>query len=70
MLKFSVITVCFNSSRCIEKAIQSVLIQTYLNIEYIVVNGASSDGTVGTINSYINDIDVYISESDTGLYND
>lgn len=69
MLKFSIITVCFNSSTYIEKAIQSVLNQTYQNVEYVVVDGASTDGTVEIINRYADDIDAFISESDTGLYN-
>lgn len=69
MLKFSIITVCFNSSRYIEKAIQSVLNQAYQNVEYVVIDGASTDGTVEIINRYADDIDEFISESDSGLYN-
>ena len=46
-IKVSIITVCYNSEKTIEATIQSVLRQTYSDIEYIVVDGASKDGTIG-----------------------
>ena len=66
--KISVITVVFNDERNIEKTIKSVLNQTYSNIEYIVVNGASTDKTGDIINKYISGIDMYINENDKGIY--
>lgn len=69
MTKISVITVCWNCVGEIEKTIKSVLAQTYSNMEYIVVDGASKDGTLEIINRYKDSISVLISEPDSGLYN-
>jgi glycosyltransferase len=66
--KFSIITVVFNNKDNIEDAILSVLGQDYENIEYIVVDGASSDGTLRIIEKYKDRIDKFISESDKGIY--
>ena len=66
--KISVITVVYNDEVNIEKTIKSVLDQTYTNIEYIIVNGASRDKTSEIINKYISDIDIYINEKDKGIY--
>ena len=49
-IKVSVITVCFNSEKTIERTIKSVLGQTYNNIEYIIVDGASTDSTLDIVN--------------------
>lgn len=68
MLKISIITVCYNSAKTIEKTIQSVVAQTYQNIEYIIVDGVSKDGTLDIIKPYENNIHQFISESDKGLY--
>jgi glycosyltransferase involved in cell wall biosynthesis len=67
-LKITIITVCLNSQNYIEKTIQSVLSQTYPNIEYIVIDGNSSDNTLSIINKYQADIDTIISEKDGGIY--
>lgn len=56
MNKISVITVCWNCVGEIEKTLTSVLAQTYSNMEYIVVDGASKDGTLEIINKYKNHI--------------
>lgn len=64
----SVITVCYNSSSTIAQTISSVLAQDYPNIEYIIVDGDSNDGTVDIIKSYENQIDKFISEKDDGIY--
>ena len=67
-MKISIITVCFNSSKTIEKTFQSIKNQSYQNIEYIVVDGGSSDDTLKIIKNYSSCISNYISESDKGLY--
>jgi glycosyltransferase involved in cell wall biosynthesis len=67
-MKVSVITVCFNSGKTIEKTFQSVKKQSYQNIEYIVIDGGSSDDTLKIIRNYNSCISNYISESDKGLY--
>jgi glycosyltransferase involved in cell wall biosynthesis len=67
-MKVSIITVVWNNKTTIKDAIDSVLGQTYENIEYIIVDGASSDGTVEIVQSYGDKITKFISESDKGLY--
>lgn len=67
-MKVSIITVAFNSAKTIEGTIQSVLSQDYPDIEYIVVDGGSSDGTVEIIERYQNRITQWISEKDHGMY--
>ena len=67
-MKISIITVCFNSSKTIEKTFQSIKNQSYQNLEYLVVDGGSSDDTLKIIKNYSSCISNYISESDKGLY--
>lgn len=67
-MKISIITVCYNSAKTIEKTFQSVQSQTYKNIEYIVVDGMSSDPTSDIIENNKDIISKYVSESDKGLY--
>ena len=67
-MKVSVITVCYNRKATIEQSIKSVLDQDYPNIEYIVVDGNSSDGTQEIIKSYSDKITKYVSEPDRGMY--
>lgn len=67
-MKVSIITVCYNSSRTISKTIESVLGQTYNNIEYIIIDGNSSDDTIKIIKEYSNKISKWISEPDNGIY--
>ncbi|RYU86910.1 glycosyltransferase [Mucilaginibacter terrigena] len=64
----SVITIVYNNSRDIERTLLSVLNQTYGAIEYIVVDGASNDGTLEIIKRYENRIAKLISEKDKGIY--
>ncbi|MCI5151174.1 MAG: glycosyltransferase [Candidatus Electrothrix sp. MAN1_4] len=68
-MKLSVITICYNETRLIEKTIRSVLNQTFKDYQYIVIDGASTDGTIEIINKFDNKIDIFISESDKGIYN-
>ncbi|MEZ9330300.1 glycosyltransferase [Vibrio breoganii] len=64
----SVVTVSFNCVSEIERTLLSVSDQTYTELEYIVVDGGSSDGTLDIINRYRNAIDIFVSESDHGIY--
>ena len=66
--KFSIITVTYNAEKVLEDTIQSVISQTYHHIEYIIVDGASKDGTISIINRYRPHIHTVVSEPDKGLY--
>ena len=66
--KLSVITVVYNNARDIERTLLSVLNQTYFNIEYLVIDGGSVDGTLELISKYEDRIAVLISEKDEGIY--
>jgi glycosyltransferase involved in cell wall biosynthesis len=67
-LKISVITVVFNSVTTIEKTIQSVLAQSYKNVEYIIIDAQSTDGTLAIIDKYKDKIAIVLSEKDKGYY--
>mgnify|MGYP000515238369 CR=1 FL=1 len=67
-MKFSIITAIYNNKETITDAIDSVLRQTYQDIEYIIIDGASSDGTVEIIRRYGDKINKFISEPDSGIY--
>lgn len=64
----SVITVVFNNVKDIERTMLSVLNQTYPKIEYIIIDGKSTDGTVEIIEKYRERLAVFISEKDAGIY--
>lgn len=66
--RLTVVTVCRNSIEYIERAIKSVLHQSYKNIEYIIIDGSSSDGTIEVIKKYSPYISYWISEPDQGVY--
>lgn len=66
--KVSIITVCFNSAKTIRDTIESVINQTYQNIEYIIIDGGSTDGTVDIIKEYEHYIAKWVSEPDGGIY--
>jgi len=66
--QITVITVVFNGKEFIEKTIRSVINQAYSNIEYIVIDGGSTDGTVDIIRKYEHAIDYWVSEADGGIY--
>ena len=67
-MKISIITSVYNNQETIKDAIDSVLKQTYENVEYIIVDGGSSDDTVSIVESYGNMISKFISELDKGIY--
>lgn len=66
--KISIVTVCYNAVKIIEETILSVINQTYTNIEYIIIDGGSKDGTVDIIKKYNDKIAYWTSESDNGIY--
>ena len=66
--KFSIITVTFNAGKVLEDTIQSVVFQTYRNVEYIIVDGGSTDNTLEIAGKYHDRISKVISEPDKGLY--
>jgi glycosyltransferase involved in cell wall biosynthesis len=67
-MKISLITVCYNAASTIEDTLKSVAAQTHSDIEYIVVDGASTDGTLEIIKQYSHRVNHFISEPDKGLY--
>ena len=67
-MKISIITVCYHSATTLEDAIKSVLAQNYLNIEYIVIDGGSTDGTASILKKYKGRIAKIVSEPDDGIY--
>ena len=67
-MKISVITVCYNSEKTIRDTFESVLVQDYQDIEYIVIDGGSTDDTMKIIHKYSDRIDMVVSEPDNGIY--
>ncbi len=67
-IKISIITTTYNSERFFEETIQSVIQQNYPNIEYIVIDGGSTDGTINLIKKYEKHISYWVSEPDKGIY--
>ncbi len=67
-MKISVITISFNNLEDIRPTLESVVNQTYNNIEYIVIDGNSTDGTLEVIDEFSDKIDVFVSEPDNGMY--
>lgn len=67
-MKISIITVTFNSAETLEQTILSVINQSYKNIEYIVIDGNSTDATLSIIEKYKSQISKIVSEKDNGLY--
>ncbi|WP_373275032.1 glycosyltransferase family 2 protein [Parapedobacter tibetensis] len=66
--KLTVITIVYNNVSNIERTIQSIINQTYPHIEYIVVDGGSTDGTLAIISRYADHISRWVSEPDNGIY--
>jgi glycosyltransferase len=67
-MKITIITVTYNSSNFLEDCIQSVIQQDYQDIEYIIIDGGSTDGTLSIIKKYEPHISKWISEKDEGMY--
>ena len=67
-LKATIITVCLNSEKFIDRCIRSVLYQTYKNTEYIIIDGGSTDSTLQIISKYKKYITNYVSQPDKGIY--
>lgn len=66
--KISIITVTYNASAVVEKTIRSVVSQTYGDLEYVIVDGASKDDTLSVVDRWREHIDILVSEPDKGLY--
>lgn len=66
--KVTVVTISYNADDSIERTILSVLSQTYPNVEYLIIDGGSEDKTMEIVGKYETDIDVIISEKDSGIY--
>lgn len=67
-MKVSIVTVCKNSEKTIERTMQAVIAQTYPDIEYIIIDGQSDDGTMAVIDRYRERIATVVSEPDDGIY--
>lgn len=67
-MKYTVITVCYNNKIGLEGTIKSVIHQTYKDFEYIIIDGASTDGSIDIIKKYSNHISHWVSEPDKGVY--
>lgn len=65
---FSIITICYNAEKEIEKTVQSVVNQSYKQIEYIIIDGNSTDATLQVLDGYKSHIQKMVSEPDKGLY--
>jgi glycosyltransferase involved in cell wall biosynthesis len=68
VIKISVVTAVFNRQQTIDQAIDSVLSQSHPAVESLVIDGASTDGTLAMLESYCSRLDVFISEPDLGIY--
>ncbi|NIM10380.1 MAG: glycosyltransferase [Candidatus Aminicenantes bacterium] len=68
MKKITIVTVVYNGAKHLEQAIRSIINQTYDNIEYIVIDGGSTDGTLDIIQHYEDHIAYWVSEPDNGIY--
>ena len=68
-MRYTIITVNYNNITGLEKTILSVINQNFKDYEFIIIDGGSNDGSIDIINNYIDKIDYWISEKDTGVYN-
>lgn len=68
-VKFSIITINYNNKEGLRKTIESVINQSSKDVEYIIIDGGSTDGSVDVIKEYVSHIDYWVSEPDKGIYN-
>ena len=68
-MRYSVITINYNNKDGLKRTIESVVGQNYADFEYIVIDGGSTDGSVGIIQDYVKNITYWVSEPDKGIYN-
>jgi glycosyltransferase involved in cell wall biosynthesis len=66
--KISLITVAFNAGNTIRRCIESVIAQSFKNVEYIIIDGGSNDKTIEVLKKYKDHINIFLSESDNGIY--
>lgn len=66
-IKISIVTICYNSAETIEQTIKSVLAQGYDNLDYIIIDGASTDSTMNIVDRYRSRLSVVVSEKDYGI---
>lgn len=66
--RISIVTVCYNAAGCIEPTMASVFSQTWPNVEYVIVDGNSRDGTQGIVQRHAGRIDTFVSEPDKGIF--
>src|SRR3569833_1912065 len=67
-MKVSIITICYNSGKTLEDTLKSIAGQTYGDIEYIIIDGASKENTLSIINKHRSTVNILISEPDEGIY--
>lgn len=67
-MKITIITINFNNVDGLHDTMESVLMQTYRDYEFLVIDGGSTDGSVDLIRAYSKNIDYWVSESDNGIY--
>lgn len=67
-MRYSIITINYNNSQGLRQTIDSVLSQTYQDFEYIIIDGGSTDGSVGVLKEYDDNIHFWVSEPDNGIY--
>ena len=67
-MKISVITVCYNSAVTIASTLESIALQSYHDVEHIIIDGGSTDGTLDVVRSWSKHVVILISEPDTGIY--
>ncbi len=68
-MKYSIITVNFNNKEGLRRTIESVIHQTFRDFEYIIIDGASTDGSIDVLREYDQQINYWVSEKDSGIYN-
>ena len=66
-IKISIVTICYNSAKTIENTIESVLSQGYDNLDYVIIDGGSTDSTMSIVNKYRDRMSVVVSEKDRGI---